>query len=410
VYGDGYDSAAGPSSEAQPRHGFSKDHRPDLKQMVLNLATTGSAAFPIWMEPQNGNASDKKVLHEAAERMKCFCAKLKEAPSFLFVADSAMYDACVKEAGDLLWLSRVPASHQAAKDLLRLSDDKLCFVDLSNGYRMCVVETMYHGIHQRWAIISSEHAYKREIITLEKRIEKEHVAAKNSLWHASNQSYKCEQDAEDAAIKLSKKLKYHTLSTNIIAISKHARSGRPRKGEDKVVSSYRIEGEIKRDEVKIEPVRLEKGRFILATNELDRTKLSDEEILPEYKAQSGTESGFKFIKDDAFEVASIFLKKPERIAALMMIMTLCLMVYNFAQYKLRSSLQQAKDTIPNPLNKATDNPTMKRVYRLFHGVHVITISLENSMQELVINLNAVTRKIVQYFGPVAMNIYGLTPI
>jgi len=27
--------------------------------MVLNLATTGAAGFPIWMESHSGNASDK---------------------------------------------------------------------------------------------------------------------------------------------------------------------------------------------------------------------------------------------------------------------------------------------------------------------------------------------------------------
>jgi transposase len=71
-------------------YGFSKDHRPDLKQMVLNLATTGKAGFTMWMEAHSGNASDKKILHESAKRIKNLCEQLKEAPSFLYVSDSAM--------------------------------------------------------------------------------------------------------------------------------------------------------------------------------------------------------------------------------------------------------------------------------------------------------------------------------
>ena len=35
---------------AHPRYGYSKGHRPDLKQMVINLASTGASGFPIWME------------------------------------------------------------------------------------------------------------------------------------------------------------------------------------------------------------------------------------------------------------------------------------------------------------------------------------------------------------------------
>ena len=53
-----------------------------------------------------------------------------------------------------------------------------------------------------------------------------------------------------------------------------------------------------------------------------------------YKEQSGTEKGFKFIKDNSFEIDSVFLEKPERIDALLMIMVLCLMVYSYVQFFL----------------------------------------------------------------------------
>ena len=51
-----------------------------------------------------------------------------------------------------------------------------------------------------------------------------------------------------------------------------------------------------------------KGRFILATNQLNTKRLPDKRILLEYKEQSKIESGFKFIKDNSFEVSPIFLK------------------------------------------------------------------------------------------------------
>ena len=149
-------------------------------------------------------------------------------------------------------------------------------------------------------------------------------------------------------------------------------------------------------------------RFILATNQLDKELLSDKDILPTYKEQSGTESGFKFIKDDAFEVDSIFLKKPGRISALLMIMTLCLMVYSYAQYFLRQQLLANEDTITSQSNKETNKPSMKWVYRLFHGIHVLKLNLNNQMQHIVLNLNELLRRIVIYFGELACNIYGVT--
>ncbi len=69
------------------------------------------------------------------------------------------------------------------------------------------------------------------------------------------------------------------------------------------------------------------GRFILATNILDNEHLSEDEILTEYKEQQSTQRGFRFLKDPVFFTSSVFLKNPQRVAALAMIMGLCLLVY-----------------------------------------------------------------------------------
>ena len=74
-----------------PARGYSKSKRHDLKQMVLNLATTGKSAFPIWIEANSGNSSDKKVLPSATTRMNSLCKQLEEVDDFIHVGDSAMY-------------------------------------------------------------------------------------------------------------------------------------------------------------------------------------------------------------------------------------------------------------------------------------------------------------------------------
>ena len=53
--------------------------------MVLNLATTGKSAFPIWMEAHSGNSLDKKVLPSATTRMNGLCKKLEEVDDFIYV-------------------------------------------------------------------------------------------------------------------------------------------------------------------------------------------------------------------------------------------------------------------------------------------------------------------------------------
>jgi len=83
---------------------------------------------------------------------------------------------------------------------------------------------------------------------------------------------------------------------------------------------------IKKDEKAIEYFRRSKGRFILATNDLDEKRLPDENILIEYKAQSGVEKGFKFLKDPSFLLDKLFLKTPNAIAALTVVMAVIKML------------------------------------------------------------------------------------
>ncbi|MFT4807471.1 MAG: transposase [Paraglaciecola sp.] len=72
--------------------------------------------------------------------------------------------------------------------------------------------------------------------------------------------------------------------------------------------------------------------------------MNEANMLSTYKEQQGVERGFRFIKDPLFHLSGVFLKKPERIDALMMVMTLCLMVYNAGQYQVRTRGAGGKHT------------------------------------------------------------------
>lgn len=390
-------------------YGYSKANRPDLKQVVLNLATTGVANFPIWMEACDGNASDKAVLQAAAARMTAFCKELQDSPSFLYVGDSAMYERCVKEAGDMKWLSRVSGRLNEAKKWLALPDESFVWIELPDGYRMTsLAGACYGDVKQRWILIHSEHAASRELKTLKKRIDKEKETYTKVLWHLSNQTFTCDHDAFLAANKAVKALKYHQVTWVTSAIEKHVKLGRPKAGDVPQVVGYCIQGTLNEDQERITVAKRHKGRFILASNELDQAILPDATFLAEYKEQIKTEQGFRFIKSDTFEVDSIFLHKPSRIEALMMVMTLCLMVYSIAQHKLRQALEKANETVPDQLKKQTKQPTAAWIFRLFHGVHVWTIRQGEEIQTLVVNLTTLMKRIIGYFGPSAEKIYSLS--
>ena len=341
LYGE-YAEDGLPTSTPQPRQGFSKSKRHDLKQMVINLATTGKANFPIWMEAHSGNSSDKTIMPDAVVKMTKLCQSLQDTPSFLYVGDSAMYSNILQHSKDIKWLSRVPENILQAKQLIRQSESNLSWQELDDGYSYHVAESDHNDVKQRWILIYSSHAFTRETKTLDKNIKKIGEELQKKFWHLSNEGFSCTKDATVALKKLSKKMPYHQVTTKIVELTKHSKKGRPSTGDKPTIVGYKIEFELKEDQDKIEAVRLTKGRFILATNEFDVTKLPDADVLSEYKSQSGTEKSFKFIKDDTFEIDSVFLKNPGRISALMMIMTLCLMVYGVSEYDLRTAFKKSK--------------------------------------------------------------------
>jgi transposase len=84
------------------------------------------------------------------------------------------------------------------------------------------------------------------------------------------------------------------------------------------------------------------------------------------------ERGFVFLKDPLFLASSVFVKKPERNVALSLVMVLCLLVYHFAEHRLREQLAARGQTVPHQLSKPTDRPTMRWIFQCFEGIGLLT--------------------------------------
>ncbi len=78
------------------------------------------------------------------------------------------------------------------------------------------------------------------------------------------------------------------------------------------------------------------------------------------------------------------------------------------QYYLREQLKKRDETAVSQIGKQTNNPSMKWIYRLFHGVHVLKIKDEDSLKTGVLNVNAVLKKIIRLFGEQACRIYNIS--
>src|SRR5438874_6532110 len=71
-------------------YGYSRDHRNDLKQWMLALATTHEGDLPLFMQPLDGNSSDKASLLAAITTIQ---SQLRgtDGEASVYVADNGVY-------------------------------------------------------------------------------------------------------------------------------------------------------------------------------------------------------------------------------------------------------------------------------------------------------------------------------
>jgi len=401
------------TEEPQPHaieitYGHSKDHRPDLKQVVVNLITGQRSQIPVWMEALSGNSSDKSSFPDS---IRAFCEQMEGEDERFFVVDSALYSAeNLKSLGDVRWLTRVPESIAAARQLIATTQAET-LTELSDGYACLEVPSDYGGVAQRWLLIYSPPAAKREEKTLQRRVEKEKQAAERAWRKLRHQTFNCPEDALAALDECQKNWKYHRLEATTVPLTRYAHPGRPARGMSPDVIGCHLAGEIVQVETALAQARRKLGRFVLATNETEVEKLSPEAMLSQYKAQAvSVERGFRFLKDPLFFADSLFLKNPGRIMALTMVMVLALLIYALAERKLRLRLAENGQSVPNQAGKDTQTPTMRWVFQMFEGIDLLLIYQdEQVVQRQVLNLKQIHLDVLRLLGPPVLNCYLLSP-
>lgn len=395
------------SDDASPKPllGYSKDHRPDLKQVTLQCVSLGKSALPIWMEALDGNSSDKKSFPETVKKVDAFYKKLESAPSMCFVADSALYGEKLSEL-NVDWLTRVPESYGEAK---ALRDRENIEWENTSDSRYQLFEYLPTNKNERWLLVRSEPAFHRKNDTFLRKHERIFNDLQKSLWHCSCQEFNCESDAKKSIDKvISSKKHFYIVDYEVVKFPRYSNKGRPQKNQVPDSFSYQIKiTGISSNLIAIREKKKTLGRFILATNMLNKDIITNESMLLDYKDQGEIERGFRFIKNDTFGLDEVYLKKPERIGALMAIMTLCLLVYGLTQYRLRDALKENNEVLPDQKKKPTKTPTLMWVFTLFSTVTMINPQDGNQNNRFVLNIQPLHQKVILLLGETARKIYLL---
>ncbi len=368
--------------------GYSRDHRPDLKQCILDLIVSSDGDIPLFFRGGSGNESDKAIFGK-------ILAEYSQQVNFesIMVKGSALYtenNLKLMEEEKLKWISRVPFSIKKAKNLVKALFTEEMQESEQKGYSYQEEKVTYGGIEQRWVVIESEDRKKADLKKLFPEIEQESIKVQKQIAKLLKDEFDTPSLAISKVKEFESKLKFHQVVK--LEIIKHQIT------KKKIV--YKLSCELVENQEVIVERQRQAGRFILATNILEVKELNADELLNIYKQQQSCERGFRFIKDPLFFADSLFVKNPERVETMMMLMGLCLLVYNIGQRELRATLKTQKATVENQVNKLTERPTLRWIFQCFQGIHVLILQ---SVKQ-IINLTEERCRILKFF-PVSCQKY-----
>lgn len=392
-------------------YGYSRDHREDLKQWMLALATTHEGDVPLFLRSLDGNSSDQVTLASAVEALHEQLRTSESEQSF-FVADSGVYsEANMRRFNEakIGWISRVPETSTAAKAVVEAAANRREWQDAEDGqtHWFTHLMTLPQG-QERWVVVRTSQAEARAQAKLKRQVEKAEHTWKQKLWHLSKRHFACQADAHSALAHELKGLPvWLEVQREFVGSQHHTGRGRPRQ-DAAAVMQWHIQATVTVKQPQVEQEARRKACFIVATNVLDESILTEQEVVSTYKDQGGVERGFRFLKDPLFLASSVFLKKPERIVALGLIMVLCLLVYRLAEHRLRTRLAETEQTVPDQLNRPTARPTMRWIFQCFEGIELLHIRSVSGTQSLILRLQPVHRLVLALLGPPYEKIYKIS--
>lgn len=363
-------------------YGFSKDHRPDLKQLLFSLTASADGGIPVQFRCFDGNTNDSQTHIGTWETLRAVAGR----PDFLYVADSKL---CSREPMD--FIDRRGGRFVTVLPRARLEDGEFRkwvqthevpwekVWDRPNARKK-------YGPRDRWFVfkapLPSREAwpviwvYSTLLGLRQEKTRREQIAAATEELMDLKKRLRSPRTRIRKATEVHKKIdeiidkhkvgRYLHVRRTIREehIFRQAQSGRPGPNTSyRKITRRKHDIEWKLDRDAIEYDRKSDGMYPLLTN--DKT-LTPAQVLWAHKAQPTIEKRFEQTKT-VHEIAPVLLKNEGRIEALFTLYFLGLLLQALIERELRLRMKkEGIDELPlYPEERQCKRPTTQQVFRLF---------------------------------------------
>lgn len=363
--------------------GHNKDHRPDLKQLVWSLTVSADGSVPVHYKSYDGNITDDQVHQETWSAVRAIAGR----PDFIYVADSKLCTrenmAFISDRGGrfVTVLPRTRKEHDEFREHVQASgvswEEVRREPNPRNGQSPDLVYEAHdparctaEGHRVLWYRSSSkqdqdQRRRRRSILRARQRLERlENRTGAHRLRSRERAEEAVEKilREEGAARWLRVAVEEHSVDD-----LKQIRPGRP--GKDTTFRKVKVPLIMFRIEDDADAITADAatdGVFAMVTNLATETP---REILDIYKYQPFLEKRHEQLKS-VMTVAPVFLKRPERVAALLFVYFLAVLVFALMERELRKGMEEAGiESLPlYPEGRPCRSPTAAVILQAVEGL------------------------------------------
>jgi len=320
-------------------YGYSRDHRPDAKQVNLGVNVTSETGIPLGYRVLSGRTADRTTPVENLKALRVLLDRPELAErqrDFLLVSDRAMLDREVIAAyagKQIRWLGPLNADGTLRDVMKSVSDEELDAHPLA--YRPMNQPKdeplRYHGV-----LRSATIEYDGETVPIQVLVVKSRTKVK--LDQDRRQTYLDRLTARLEEIQRMLNTRRYKRRDYTWAQIEKARRGNPAKGLVEVELSGE-DGNLKLtfqlNQEKLARAQAMDGRYLVGTNDFDLSAL---EMLTRFKKQEVVERRIKIVKGPV-RIRPMFLHKQERVEGLVFVAILALLVYTILEMLCRRAGQ-----------------------------------------------------------------------
>jgi len=392
-------------------HGHNKDHRPDLKQLVLGLSVTADGAVPLVHQIYAGNQTDDTLHLENHQRLR----RLLQCADFIYVADCKLAtEENLRRLASVggRFVSVMPRTRKEdAAFRQRVRENQIHWAHLlsrknnrhpdSQTDRYDLAQGQYQASGYRLLWIRSTQKAEQDAQTRTKHITQSLEALRALQARLNTYHLKSQSAIEQALAQILQD--HHTQAWIGYEIQTHRQAqihfpqrGRPKQGQTGQLHwepYFSVSFQV--DRAAVEQEARTDGIFPLITN-LEEKDYSAKRVLEIYKFQPFLEKRHSQLKTWQ-EVTPVLLKKDERVVAYLHLHVLALMVATLIERQLRSAMRRhSLPTLPlYPEARPCRYPTLFDLVRVFHGAERYEVKEGDRVILFPAPLNALQRQLLE---------------